>query len=195
MNCFGMYCRQNLFSSSVCENTIPPGNLSFIRYMRLRNAHDLPVRRLPMAISHDGARGGSSVHATMPMTEPTSSSTRTGGRDAELNPNQSGAEALDAVEAFDVVSGMGWATTMGTSQEEILHNPIKRASAQPLARTPSRVVGQRLICVGQLPDLLPGFVERCALDAQTLNVYVPRLTPLFQFRKPRLSVPQDARGY
>ena len=103
-----------------------------------------------------------------------------------------------------LVPGTRWAETLRTAmlprvgradpQEEILHNLIKRASVQPLARTTCCVATQRLFCVGQLPDLLPGFVERCALDVQTLTAYVRRLTPLFQFRNARLSVPQDARG-
>ena len=55
--------------------------------------------RVPMAASNDDAGGSSLAHATTFATEPSSSSTRTGGGDAELMPDQSGAEALDSVEA------------------------------------------------------------------------------------------------
>ena len=125
--------------------------------------------RVPMAISHDGARGSSSAHAMTATTEPNSISTatRTDGGDAEPNRDQSVAEALDSVEA--PFEGVGPASELGTSEQEILSNLIQRARCQCTAagQVPCCGTGRRLICLGQLPDLLPGFVERCALDAQT----------------------------
>ena len=93
--------------------------------------------RVPMAISHDGARGSSSAHATMPTTDPTYKRPRTAGCDAEINTNQSGVEAEEAGHAPP--GGGAAATELGTSEQETLSNLIQRASAQPLAR--SRAVG------------------------------------------------------
>ena len=93
--------------------------------------------RVPMAASNDDAGGSSLAHATTFATEPSSSSTRTGGGDAALMPDQSGAEALARVEAPS--EGVGPATELGVSEQEILSNLFQRASAQPLAR--SRAVG------------------------------------------------------
>ena len=52
--------------------------------------------RVPMAISHDGARGSPSAHATMPMTEPGSRSMRTAEQLAELILYQSVVESEEA---------------------------------------------------------------------------------------------------
>ena len=93
--------------------------------------------RVPMAISHDGARGSPSAHATMPMTEPGSRSMRTAEQLAELILYQSVVESEEAGGA--TAEGGAAATELGTSDEEILSNLIQRASAQPLAR--SRAVG------------------------------------------------------